>query len=56
MCEYCDGSCKSILDGDTTIFIFGYDSVFCADWGGDGYLDWKYCPMCGRRLEAGADA
>lgn len=49
-CEYCTGDTKELIDGETTVFITGDDKVFCADWGGDGYLDWILCPMCGRKL------
>jgi hypothetical protein len=50
-CEYCRGNVKELVDGDTTIFINHEDKVFYTDWSGNDYLDWKYCPMCGRRLE-----
>jgi plasmid stabilization system protein ParE len=50
-CEYCRGNVKELVDGDTTIFINHEDKVFYADWSGNDYLDWKHCPMCGRRLE-----
>lgn len=51
-CEYCKGggNAESLIDGETTVFITSEDKVFCADQGGDGYLDWKFCPMCGRKL------
>ena len=49
-CEYCRGNVKELVDGDTTIFINHEDKVFYADWSGNDYLDWKHCPMCGRRL------
>ena len=54
-CEYCRGNVKELVDGDTTIFINHEDKVFYADWSGNDYLDWKHCPMCGRRLEADHD-
>ena len=54
-CEYCRGNVKELVDGDTTIFINHEDKVFYADWSGNDYLDWKHCPMCGRRLEAEHD-
>ena len=50
-CEYCRGNVKGLVDGDTTIFISHEDKVFYADRSGMDYLDWKHCPMCGRKLE-----
>lgn len=49
-CEYCKGGRNCLVDGETTIFINSDDKVFCAESGGDGYLDWKFCPMCSRKL------
>lgn len=51
-CEYCKGggNAESLIDGETTIFITHDDKVFCAEWGGDEYLNWEFCPMCGRKL------
>lgn len=50
-CEYCMGDTKELIDGETTLFITRDDEAFYADWNGQGDLEFKFCPMCGRKLK-----
>ena len=60
MCEYCDGTKKLREDkGDYgwSIEIYPNKQLVAGHEEADGscgsfWLDIKYCPMCGRRLEA----
>lgn len=62
-CEYCkDDNSKEIVSiTDKDVFIYKSGDMFRVDFKDDSYgmqselIDFKYCPMCGTKLE-GADS
>lgn len=59
-CEYCkDDNSKEIVSiTDKDVFIYKSGDMFRVDFKDDSYgmqselIDFKYCPMCGRKLNA----
>ena len=50
MCDYCEGEKWTYESSELNIGVCGYGKLAIYTMGGDGYIDIKYCPHCGRSL------